>query len=93
MPNGGKLSISSKIEGDWALVTIRDTGPGLPTPHLHKAKDPFFTTKTFGTGMGLTMVERLLTAHGGRFKLKRLETGLEVVVKLPLADKKNHNDR
>ena len=42
--------------------------------------------------MGLAMVERLLTAHGGRFKLKRLETGLEVVVKLPLADKKSAND-
>ncbi len=92
MANGGKLRIGSKIEEDWALISIKDTGPGLSTFHLHKAKDPFFTTKTFGTGMGLAMVERLLTAHGGRFKLKRLDTGLEVVVKLPLADKKSAND-
>ena len=85
MVNGGKLTIRAETLEDRVNIAIRDTGHGLSEYHISKVKDPFFTTKTYGTGMGLTMVERLVTGHGGFFTLHRLDTGLEVVVTLPLA--------
>ncbi|MBU4411958.1 MAG: hypothetical protein KKG98_02155, partial [Proteobacteria bacterium] len=58
---------------------------GIHESYLDKAKDPFFTTKTYGTGMGLTLVERIVRAHGGSFSLKpHPGGGLEVRVVLPL---------
>ncbi len=91
MLNGGKLTISAETLDDKVNITIRDTGHGLSEYHINKVKDPFFTTKTYGTGMGLTMVDRLVTGHGGSFSLHRLDSGLEVVVSLPLAEKKQRS--
>lgn len=84
MVNGGKLTVTAETTSDRVNIVIRDTGCGLSEHHISKVKDPFFTTKTYGTGMGLTMVERLVVGHGGFFNLRRLEDGLEVVVTLPL---------
>ncbi|MFZ5776312.1 MAG: response regulator [Thermodesulfobacteriota bacterium] len=85
MAEGGQLNIVVRQEGELAEVSIADTGPGMPDSYLDKAKDPFFTTKTYGTGMGLTLVERIIKAHGGRFSLSpRQSGGLEARVALPL---------
>jgi signal transduction histidine kinase/DNA-binding response OmpR family regulator len=85
MANGGELTLSSCIENGWALVSVKDTGSGLKGDYWDKAKEPFFTTKTYGTGMGLTMVERYVTLHGGTFSFNQQDVGLEVQVNLPLA--------
>ncbi len=85
MADGGRLTIVVAAAEGKALVSVIDTGPGIPESYLDKAKDPFFTTKTYGTGMGLTLVERILSAHGGSFSLKpHPGRGLEVQVVLPL---------
>jgi len=85
MPDGGKLSIAVTEAEGRGVVTVGDTGPGIPESYLDRAKDPFFTTKTYGTGMGLTLVERIVSAHGGSFSLgPRPGGGLEVRVILPL---------
>jgi signal transduction histidine kinase len=84
MAEGGQLTVSSSLENGWVRVTVRDTGPGFSSDFIEKAKEPFFTTKTYGTGMGLTMVERYVTAHGGNFALKQRDQGLEVQVNLPV---------
>jgi signal transduction histidine kinase len=85
MAEGGKLTIVVAVAEGQAIVSIIDTGPGIPESYLDKAKDPFFTTKTYGTGMGLTLVERIVGAHGGNFSLKpHPGGGLEVRVVLPL---------
>jgi len=85
MPDGGRLTIIVEAGEGQAIVSVIDTGPGIPESYLDKAKDPFFTTKTYGTGMGLTLVERIVNAHGGSFSLKpHLGGGLEVRVVLPL---------
>ena len=86
MLNGGKLTIKAETHDNKVNIAIRDTGHGLSEYHINKVKDPFFTTKTYGTGMGLTMVDRLVAGHGGSFSLHRLDSGLEVVVSLPAAE-------
>jgi signal transduction histidine kinase len=58
----------------------------MPEDSLDKVKDPFFTTKTYGTGMGLTLVENVLKTHGGNFEMNKRESGgLEVMVNLPIS--------
>ncbi|MDH3392665.1 MAG: response regulator [Desulfobulbaceae bacterium] len=89
MTNGGTLNISASKSDGGVTVTLSDTGVGISNGNLAAAKDPFFTTKTYGTGMGLTMVERIIKGHGGSFELERLTAGIEVKVFLPLA---GHHD-
>lgn len=83
--HGGFLKVSGRVQGDRVSVTIKDTGVGMAEVNLARAKDPFFTTKTYGSGMGLTMVERIVQSHGGEFRLNRHDQGMEAVVTLPLA--------
>jgi signal transduction histidine kinase/DNA-binding response OmpR family regulator len=85
MPDGGNLVITYAEENGWGLITITDTGMGMAEDSMDRAKDPFFTTKTYGTGLGLTMVERIVAAHGGQFSLHTREGGgMEATVRLPL---------
>ena len=69
MPEGGMVTIVPELREDSVAVSVIDTGFGIPENYLEKAKDPFFTTKTYGTGMGLTLVEQIIEAHGGSFTL------------------------
>ncbi len=86
MPEGGVLAVGVDITGEWIKVAVRDTGVGMPEDYIDRATDPFFTTKTYGTGMGLTMVEKVLENHGGFFEIKKCDTGgLEIEVFLPLS--------
>jgi len=85
MPEGGKLTIALQEQDGWIKIAIIDTGIGIPDINIDKAKDPFFTTKTYGTGMGLTLVERVVAAHNGIFSLnRRPEGGMEALIKLPV---------
>ncbi|MBU0485229.1 MAG: response regulator [Proteobacteria bacterium] len=85
MPNGGKISLSVEIKDGWAHISVHDTGAGIPENYIEKATDPFFTTKTYGTGMGLTMVQRVTKSHGGNFSMNQHEgSGLEITINLPL---------
>jgi signal transduction histidine kinase/DNA-binding response OmpR family regulator len=83
MPLGGTLGITVRVKDGRVCLSITDTGVGIPAAAITMAKDPFFTTKTYGTGMGLTMVERVVKAHDGDFLLRKLEQGLQVDVLLP----------
>ena len=84
MPDGGHLTIQVLREGGWLKVVISDTGKGIDEEQLRRAREPFYTTKSYGTGMGLAMVDRIVTAHKGHFVLTRKDGGTEVVVSLPL---------
>jgi signal transduction histidine kinase/DNA-binding response OmpR family regulator len=83
MPHGGTLSVTVRVKAERVQIAISDTGIGIPEAAITLAKDPFFTTKTYGTGMGLTMVERVVKAHHGDFILHKLDHGLQVEVHLP----------
>ncbi|MCR9245880.1 MAG: ATP-binding protein [bacterium] len=70
MVGGGRLwvaaSNSEALPGGSITVTVRDEGPGIPAEHRNKVFDPYFTTKTEGTGLGLASAYGIIHRHGGR---------------------------
>ena len=84
MPDGGNLTISVYKENGWVVISFADTGMGIADAIQKRATDPFFTTKTYGTGLGLTLVEKIVAIHGGKFMLnKKRDGGMEARVSLP----------
>lgn len=73
MPNGGLLTINLERAGsdlsDAAVIEVRDTGVGIAEEDLPKIFDPFFTTKDEGSGLGLSIVYRIVEGGGGRIEV------------------------
>ena len=65
MPNGGTLTVKSKINGDYVSVYISDNGIGIEKDKLSKIFEPYYTTKANGTGLGLTLVYKIIKEHNG----------------------------
>ena len=60
-----EIAAEQDREKQWVLISIRDTGPGIPASDLQKIFIPFFTTKSKGHGVGLALAHRVITQHGG----------------------------
>ncbi len=85
MPDGGQLTITCSSSEDTVSITINDTGCGVDNGNLERISDPFFTTKVYGTGMGLSLVEKIADEHDGSFRLEHGPgQGMTAVVQLPL---------
>lgn len=72
MPQGGRLKIRGEVVDDgnkWLVISISDTGMGVPASDLDKVFEPFYTTKANGTGMGLAVCHNIITTHGGRITI------------------------
>jgi signal transduction histidine kinase len=65
MSGGGVLALAARRQGPTAVLTVRDTGPGIAQEHIERIFNPFFTTRNTGTGLGLAIVHRIVDAHGG----------------------------
>ena len=70
MPNGGLLSVNIKQDPQSVSIIIADSGIGILNGNMAKVADPFFTTKIYGTGMGLTLVKKIVAEHQGTFSLQ-----------------------
>ena len=84
MKDGGTLAVSAQVDkGDGAesskrkyvRLDFKDTGHGLDPSTAGKIFTPFFTTKSGGTGLGLSLVQKIIVYHGGRVTAKTSETG------------------
>jgi signal transduction histidine kinase len=88
MPNGGVIVISVAKDASDGRESIRvdvsDRGQGMDSHTLHRALDPFFSTRPSGTGLGLPIAGRILEAHGGRIEVQsRLGEGTTVSLFIP----------
>ena len=70
MPQGGKLTVIGSEIPDFVVITVQDSGTGIPTEILEKIFEPFFTTKAQGQGLGLAVCKRLVEALEGTITVK-----------------------
>ncbi len=86
MPQGGELTVTAGVQGDTLVLTIADTGCGIPPEQMQNLFTPFATTKPEGTGLGLTIVRGLITQHQGEINIESaVGRGTACIVRLPLA--------
>ncbi len=85
MPDGGHLKIVAKRTEDSALISIQDTGVGIPEENTDKIFQPLFSTKAKGQGLGLPVCKRLVEAHNGSITFKsKAGKGSTFTVEIPL---------
>jgi len=87
MPDGGSLRVEARRgNGPKAVVSVADTGEGIPEDRLDRIFDPFFTTKKNGTGLGLSICDHIVKTHDGDIEVKsKAGRGTTIFVRLPLA--------
>jgi len=86
MPGGGTLTLDARIDpdnADQAILTIRDTGPGIDDEAIDRIFNPFFTTRNTGTGLGLAIVHRIIDAHRGAITVHN-DGGAVFEIRLPV---------
>jgi signal transduction histidine kinase len=87
MPLGGDLGISTETAEGEVLVSISDTGAGIPEENLAKIFEPYFTTKHDGTGLGLTVAFKVIKEHKGEISVRsRKGEGSIFSFTIPLPD-------
>ena len=86
----GRVEISAHLEGTELLVSVADSGPGIPEPIRDRIFEPFFTTKPAGqgTGLGLDIARRLAREHGGDISFESSPGRTVFTVRLPQPDVK-----
>ncbi len=88
MPNGGSLIVKTGKAGGAVLLKITDTGTGIPDELQDKIFEPYFTTKDFGTGLGLTLVYKIIREHMGEIAVKSKEgEGTTFTISFPIPQK------
>jgi two-component system sporulation sensor kinase A len=84
MPNGGRLTVETKGEGDYFTVLVTDTGVGIPRERFPNLFRPFYTTKSNGLGLGLAYSQKAAEAHGGTIEVEsEVGKGTTFKVRLP----------
>jgi hypothetical protein len=74
-PEGGRIRLSSRSLEGGVLIQVADHGPGLPKDVAEKMFSPFYTTKSAGSGLGLTICAQIIKAHGGVLRGENLAEG------------------
>ncbi len=82
-PDGRQIRVRTRVTGDACRIEIADNGPGIPEQHQDRVLDPYFTTKTKGTGLGLAVVRNVVSEHDGEVLIESSKAGTTVTVLLP----------
>nr|WP_309895904.1 ATP-binding protein [Archangium sp.] len=84
-PSGGQVRVTVRRVPEGLCLTVEDEGPGVSPADAQRVFEPFFTTRTTGTGLGLAMVRRVVLAHGGTVSVgQRQGGGARFALRLPL---------
>jgi signal transduction histidine kinase len=88
-PAGGTVTVTTAVQGTDAVLTVRDTGVGIPSAEVAHLSERFFRASTAraipGVGLGLTVVRQIATAHGGRLDVDSAEgRGTTFSIVLPI---------
>jgi len=89
MKENGKIEVEVTKVNNHVCILLKDDGPGIPLELQEQIFDPFYTTRTQGTGLGLAVVKAVAKAHGGDVKLEPTRKGCAFKVILPLEGKKS----
>jgi signal transduction histidine kinase len=74
-PAGGRVNLTSRVDGQRLSVSVTDSGPGVSPEHRERIWEPFFTTKQRGTGLGLAIVRKRIEEAGGEVRLAPWKSG------------------
>ena len=90
MPQGGRLTLETRVEGDDIIVMVGDDGEGISEEDLSMIFRPFFSTKETGMGLGLTYCKEVVEAHGGSIGVASEKgVGTVVTIMLPLGSEES----
>ena len=85
MPDGGKISISTRLKDDNIVVSITDTGSGISKEDVQRVFDPFYSAKVNGTGLGLALTMKTVEGHRGEIICKStIDKGTTMVISFPI---------
>ncbi len=93
MPHGGKIVVSTAMDGNQATVAVCDSGTGMSEEDRARCLEPFFTTKgERGTGLGLSVVYGIIQRHGGLIEIaSEIGRGTTFTISLPVATTEAHS--
>jgi two-component system, sporulation sensor kinase E len=89
MKRRGVLRIRTDMDATHVLVGFKDSGGGISAENLGRVFEPYFTTKTSGSGLGLLIVRRIVREHGGELAIESSEgKGVTLTIRLPFKDQR-----
>ena len=89
MKRRGILRIRTDMDDAHVLISFIDTGGGMSPENLSRVFEPYFTTKSSGTGLGLLIVRRIVREHGGELSIESSQgKGITLTIRLPYLDKR-----
>lgn len=89
MPAGGKLTVATQSAAGHVVVSVADTGAGIPPEQIGRIFDPYRSTKPDGSGLGLMVVRRIVQEHGGALDVdSAVGKGTVFRVRLPIREKR-----
>ena len=85
MDRGGEIFIHLEADDEWVVLSVKDTGVGIPADKLTRVFDAYYTTKASGGGLGMLILLRILRAHGGTVDIQSTPNiGTTVTLRFPL---------
>lgn len=93
MPHGGVIGLGATLENGAVKITVQDTGGGIAPEDMPHIFAPFFTTKDFGTGLGLALAQQIVNEHGGSINCESQPGhGATFTILLPLGEAQETED-
>lgn len=91
MPGGGELTVQTVFQGNDVQLTISDTGVGMAADVQKRIFEPYFTTREFGSGIGLTIVYKIIKEHRGDISVRSREgVGSSFQLSFPVPPDQRH---